>query len=64
MKLQDKVASITGALGDMGREFASVIAREVAENAPSSWHGMSFDLWRQNERGTVRRAAMATAFRE
>jgi gluconolactonase len=64
MKLQDKVASITGALGDMGREFASAIRREVAENAPSSWHGMSFDLWRQNERGTVRRATMATALRE
>ena len=34
MKLQDKVASITGVLGDMGREFASAIAREVAEKMP------------------------------
>ncbi len=34
MKLQDKDASITGALGDMVQEFASAIAREVAEHAP------------------------------
>jgi hypothetical protein len=64
MKLQDKVASITGALGSIGRGFASAIAREVAENAPSSWHGMSLIYGGKVNAGTVRKAAMATALRE
>ena len=64
MRVQDKVAFITGTFSDIGRKCASAIAREGVNIAAPSWHGMSFDLWRQNEQGTVRRVAMATALRE